>query len=309
MRILLTGSQGMVGKNVLEHEDAVRHEWLVPGSDRLDLRDAEATRSYLKREMPELVIHAAGRVGGIQKNLSHPVSFLVENLDIGRNLLLAIAEHESIRCLNLGSSCMYPRGLDRAIREEDLLTGEMEPTNEAYALAKNVVARLGLYLDREHGSTRFRTLIPCNLYGRWDHFEPERSHMVPAVIYKIHKALRSGSDEVVIWGDGMARREFLYAGDLADCLLRAVDRFDSLPPLMNVGLGHDFTIIDYYKAIASALGWSGSFRHDLDRPVGMKRKLVDTQLQESWGWKARTSLEDGLGQTVEFYLKREATGQ
>jgi GDP-L-fucose synthase len=304
-KLLLTGGGGMVGRNLLEHPALARFDVLAPSSRELDLRDAGAVTDYLATHRPDVVMHSAGRVGGIQANMREPVAFLVDNLDMGRNLLLAAQRSGVQRVLNLGSSCMYPRNRSEPLREEWVLQGELEPTNEGYALAKIVTARLGEYLMREHADFRCKTLIPCNLYGRHDKFDPKHSHLVPAIIHKVHQAKLRGEDEVEIWGDGTARREFMYAGDLADAIVHALQRFDELPPSMNIGLGHDHTVNEYYAAAADVIGWRGRFVHDLSKPVGMARKLVDIGRQTAWGWKAAHDLRTGLERTYHFYLEQQ----
>lgn len=303
MRILLTGGRGMVGRNFLEHPKARDHDIQAPGSAELDLRDAAAVRSWLAASPPDIIIHAAGRVGGIQANLREPVAFLVDNLDIGRNLVLAAREYGVKALLNLGSSCMYPRNGTNPLHEELILQGELEPTNEGYALAKITVAKLCEYITRETPDYQYKTLIPCNIYGRHDKFSPDSAHMLPSIIRKLHEAKTSGRTEVEIWGSGEARREFMYAGDLADCMWRAVEQFESLPPLMNVGLGRDWTVNEYYAIAARVIGYSGRFTHDLTKPVGMLQKLVSIERSARWGWCAKTPLEKGIEITYDHYLK------
>lgn len=302
MRILLTGSTGMVGRNFLEHPAIHEFEVIAPGRDALDLLDYAGVERFVAEHRPDAVVHAAGVVGGIQANMADPVRFLLGNLDMGRNIVMAARAAGVPRLLNLGSSCMFPRGWDTPLREDMVLTGELEPTNEGYALAKIMVARLCDYVSREPGGLSYKTLIPCNLYGRHDKFSPTVSHLVPAILQKIHQARLDGAAEVEIWGDGNARREFMYAGDLADCMVEALRRFDSLPPVMNVGLGTDLTINDYYRVGAKVVGYAGGFRHDLTKPVGMKRKLVDTSLAKQWGWHASTSLQEGMRKAYDYYL-------
>lgn len=303
MRILLTGGGGMVGQNLLEHHDINQFEMMTPRSDELNLLDFNATQRYLKKCKPDMVIHAAGKVGGIQANIREPVSFLMDNLDMGRNIVWAAQESGIKKFINLGSSCMYPRNHSKPMAEEMVLKGELEPTNEGYALAKVVIARLCEYIMREDSSFQYKTLVPCNLYGRYDKFEPAHSHLIPAIIHKVYQAKQIGLNEVEIWGDGTASREFMYAGDLSDALLRAINDFDSLPALMNVGIGHDYTINQYYEVVADVLGYTGSFTHDLTKPVGMARKLMNIERQQEWGWTAKNTLREGIALTYEYYLK------
>jgi GDP-L-fucose synthase len=303
MKILLTGAGGMVGKNFLEHPQINAFDVLAPRSKELDLRDFVAVQAFLDKHRPDIVIHAAGKVGGIQANMREPVGFLLENLDMGRNIVWGSRQTGIKRIINLGSSCMYPRNRNEPMNEELVLKGELEPTNEGYALAKVVTARLCEYICREDGSFQYKTLIPCNLYGRHDKFDPAHSHLIPAIIHKIYQAKAAGDDQVEIWGDGMARREFMYAGDLADVLFRAVKEFDALPMTMNVGLGNDYSINEYYQAAADVMGYRGTFAHDLTKPVGMKRKLVNIDRQRSWGWAAQHTLHSGIEKTYDFYLK------
>lgn len=307
-RIFLTGGRGMVGQNILEHDLAAAYDIVAPSSKELDLTDADATSRFIRDAKPDIVIHAAGRVGGIQANIANPVDFLVTNIDLGRNVILAAFKSKIPKLINLASSCMYPRNATNPLGENLILQGELEPTNEGYALAKIFATRLCEYVNREnekvdHTSGRYKTLIPCNLYGRHDKFEPQHSHLIPAIIHKIHLAKIHGLSEVDIWGDGTARREFMYAGDLADAVLKGLRDYDQIPDLMNVGLGHDHTINEYYQIAAEVIGWKGRFIHDITKPVGMKQKLVDVTRQRSWGWTPSTSLHSGIHNAYQYYLE------
>ena len=301
-RLLLTGGSGMVAKNIRAHPMAEEWDILAPSHAELDLRNAAALAGWMESNRPDAVIHAAGRVGGIQANIAQPVEFLIQNLDIARNVILSSRTAGISRLINLASSCMYPHAAPNPLREELILQGELEPTNEGYALAKIVSTRLCQYIRREQPDLHYKTLIPCNLYGRYDNFSPERSHLIPAIIHKVHQAKVSGAPSVEIWGDGTARREFMYAADMADAALHALDDIEHLPDLMNIGMGNDHSINEYYAAVAKAVGWSGKFTHDLNRPVGMKQKLVSIERQKLWGWSAATNLNDGILQAYAFYL-------
>lgn len=303
-RVFLTGGEGMVGQNIRAHYRAKSWEIFAPTSTELNLTKEHLVRAYIKTHMPDVVIHAAGRVGGIQANMAHPVDFLDVNNVIGRNVIMG-AWAEGVRDLiNLGSTCMYPAAAPNPLSEDMILTGPLEPTNEGYALAKIIAMRLCSYINREDRDAQFKTLIPCNLFGPHDKFDPKHSHLLPAIIHKVHQAKIQGQPTVEIWGDGTARREFMYAPDLADAVWRAVTDLETLPELTNIGLGQDYTIRDYYKEVASVIGWTGEFVHDLTRPVGMKQKLCDTSRATEWGWRAETALRTGIEETYKFYCER-----
>ncbi|PSG86529.1 GDP-L-fucose synthase family protein [Aurantibacter aestuarii] len=301
MKIFLTGNTGMVGKNILEHAKASEHTFLTPLRQDLNLEDKEAVNAYVKTHQPDLIIHAAGLVGGIQANMAHPVNFLVKNLDIGRNVIMAGQQNRVKQVLNLSSSCMYPRLAQNPLQEELILKGELEPTNEGYALAKIVSTRLCEYINSEDDFFQYKTIIPCNLYGRHDTFSPQHSHMIPAVIKKIHDAKITNDASVGIWGTGEARREFMFAEDLADFIFYALEHFSDLPQNTNVGLGKDWTINEYYQTIAKVIGYTGEFIHDTSKPTGMMQKLIDDTKLKAFGWQAQTSLEEGIAKTYEFY--------
>jgi GDP-L-fucose synthase len=303
MKILLTGAGGMVGKNILESPEAKSHKFLTPTSKELDLLNKTNVYTYLKANRPEFVIHAAGIVGGIQANIAEPVRFLVDNMQIGLNIILASRDVGIKGFMNLGSSCMYPRNAPNSLSEDLILKGELEPTNEGYALAKVASTRLCEYIHREDSQFLYKTVIPCNLYGRHDKFDPKHSHMIPAVIKKISDAKQLELQEVYIWGDGLARREFMYAGDLADFVFYAIDHYENMPQNINVGLGHDYTINEYYETISQVIGFDGVFKHDLSKPVGMKQKLIDDSKLKAFGWSYKTELKKGIEKTLEFYLK------
>lgn len=306
-RIFLTGGRGMVGRNILEHSNSSQYEIIAPSSHELDLTNFLETKKFIRDVRPDFVIHSAGRVGGIQANIANPVDFLVTNIDLGRNVILAAYEARVPRVINLASSCMYPRNGTNPLGESQVMQGELEPTNEGYALAKIFSTRLCQYINRENEKLnspiiRYKTLIPCNLYGRYDKFEPEHSHLIPAIINKIHNAKEKNLAEIDIWGDGSARREFMYAGDLADAVLCAVRNFSNLPDLINIGLGCDYSINEYYEIAAKVIGWQGKFIHDITKPVGMKQKLVDITLQKKWNWMPKTSLVVGIEEAYKYYL-------
>ncbi|WP_452602297.1 GDP-L-fucose synthase family protein [Pontimicrobium sp. MEBiC06410] len=305
MTILLTGGTGMVGKNILEYNNNITNPYTIlsPSRSTLNLEDYNAVNNYIKKHKPDYIIHAAGLVGGIQDNIARPVNFLVTNLEIGKNLILAAKDNKVKHFINLSSSCMYPREAVNPLGEELILKGELEPTNEGYALAKIVTTRLCEYINKEDNYYQYKTVIPCNLYGKYDKFSPQHSHMVPAVIRKIDEAKINGEEQITIWGTGEARREFMYAEDVADFIFYAIEHFETMPQNINVGLGYDYTINEYYEKIAEVIGYKGTFAHDTTKPVGMMQKLIDDTKLNTFGWKAKTTLVEGLSKTYDYYKK------
>ena len=303
MKILITGSSGLVGHSITESPCSAKYNLLTPTHEELNLLDKFAVLKYLQKEKPDYIIHAAGRVGGIAVNNKQPLNFFVENMDMGRNIIYGAYKTGIKKFINIASSCMYPRNHQEPLTEDLILKGELEPTNEGYALAKIACARMCSYIMKENPEFQYKTLIPCNLYGRWDKFTEDNAHMIPAVIHKISQAVDNRQNEVEIWGDGLARREFMYVGDLADCIWYSVEHFDKLPELMNVGLGVDYTINEYYETIAKVIGFKGIFKHDLTKPTGMDRKLTNISKMLQFGWKPKVSLEEGIKKTFEFYCQ------
>ncbi len=304
MRLFLSGGSGMVGKAILSHPAGKGYEIFAPSREELDLEDEDAVGTYLSKIKPHVVVHAAGLVGGIQANISNPVDFLVRNLKLGLNVIQGARQNNVANLLNIGSSCMYPRNVPNPLRESQILKGEFEPTNEGYAIAKVACARLCDYIVSEDATFSYKTIIPCNLYGPNDKFDIQSAHMIPAVIRKLDVAIKENEAVVDVWGDGEARREFMFVEDLADFVFFSLEGLSQLPAYLNVGLGYDFTIDEYYRAIADVLGYQGQFRHDLSKPAGMRQKLLDVSLLKSLGWEAQTGLAVGIAQTYEFYKTR-----
>jgi len=302
IKILLTGSSGMVGSNVIDHNFSKNYKILSPTSSELNLLNYKDIEDYLAFNKPEFIIHAAGIVGGIEANINHPVKFLVNNTQMGLNILMASKIQKVKKFINLSSSCMYPRNAKNPLSEDLILKGELEPTNEGYALAKLTSTKLCEYITREDSSFLYKTVIPCNLYGKYDDFNYDSSHMIPGVIKKIHDAKNKNLEFVNIWGDGLARREFMYATDIADFIYYAIENFVKMPQNINVGLGLDYSIIEYYKIIADVIGYKGKFNHDMSKPTGMKKKLIDIKRLNEFGWSHRTSLELGIEKTYDYFL-------
>lgn len=300
-KVLITGGSGMVGKNLVEIFIKKKYEILYPQKKELNLLDSESVNRYIKKHVPKTVIHCAGIVGGIQANINRPYTFLYENTIMGMNLVNSCIKNNIEKLFNLGSSCMYPRDNNKKLNENDILSGKLEPTNEGYALSKISVSKSCEYAEKEFG-LNYKTIIPCNLYGKYDNFDSVNSHMIPAVLKKIHLSKKRNS-KVIIWGDGNVRREFMYVEDLVDFIIFAVNHYDKIDSFMNVGLGYDFTINEYYQKAAKIIGYKGSFTHDLSKPVGMDRKLCSIKKQNDLNWKPLHTLDQGLLKTYNYYLK------
>ena len=302
--ILITGSTGMVGRNAVQSLTALGFCVLAPTRSELDLTKAEDVKSYFKTNKIDVVLHAAGLVGGIQANINSPYSFLSINAQIGLNVINAAIEQKVENLINLGSSCMYPKDCKDQLTEDLILTGPLEPTNEGYALAKIMSSKLCDFARLEFG-LNYKTIIPCNLYGKYDNFHPSNSHMIPAVIRKIHDASKSNK-AVEIWGSGEARREFMFVEDLIDFIIWSLDNYDKLPSLINVGTGTDYSIKEYYESVAEVIGLKCDFTYDLTKPEGMKRKLCSIKKQTDLGWRPKHSLRQGIEKTYKFYMENHA---
>lgn len=306
MRVWLTGGNGMVGGALrrLAPDLAPDIEIIAPGRDILDLTDPAAVRGFLADTRIDAVIHAAGRVGGIAANLRDMAGFLAENLAINLAVIEGARRAGIGTLINFGSSCMYPVNHRQPLIEEDILASPLEPTNEGYALAKIAAARHCAYIARETGAA-FRTIIPCNLYGPGDHFSLTRGHLVASAIRKTHDAKLAKASNVEIWGDGTARREFLYVDDLAGWVLQqALQRARDLPQDLNVGFGDDFSVTDYYRMAAKVVGYEGDFQYAPSRPTGMQQKLMSSARAEAFGWRAVTSLDEGMAAAYRYFLQK-----
>lgn len=300
-RVFLTGGSGLVGRNFLSHPSTKKYDIIAPRHDELDLNDIDKVYSFLEYYKPDFIIHAAAKVGGIKSNMNNLFDYLYDNTIIGFNLINSAKKLKIPKMINLGSSCMYPKNIERPLTEDDLLTGRLEETNEGYAIAKLSVAKLCLFALQQSG-LEYKTLIPCNLYGIGDKFDPEKSHMIPSAIRKIHYANKEKTN-VVIWGSGTARREFMFAEDLADFIHFSLENFEKLPPIMNVGNGFDMSVLDYYETTKKVLKADVKFKLDNSYPDGMKQKLLNVKIQKSLGWSPKISLEEGIEKTYQHFLE------
>ena len=299
--IYVAGHQGLVGSAVLRNlEKNGYRKVFVRTRQQLDLRDREKVRKFFFSARPEAVIVAAAKVGGIKANSDYPVEFLLENLQIQNNLISAGFESGVKKLLFLGSSCIYPKLAPQPIQEESLLTGSLEPTNEPYAIAKIAGIKLCQAYAREYGAN-FISVMPTNLYGPCDNFDLEGSHVLPALLRKVHEAKMRNERQVVLWGTGTPRREFLHADDLADALRFLIESYDS-PEIINVGCGEDVTIRELAEIVLDVVGFEAELVFDATKPDGTPRKMLDITRLRKLGWNPRISLRDGIRQTYEWFL-------
>lgn len=305
-KVYVAGHRGMVGSAVCRALENRGAEVLTADRSELDLSDGAATAEFFRRHHPETVIFAAAKVGGIVANNTYPVEFLSQNISMATNAINAAYDSGVDRFLFLGSTCIYPRDCPQPIREESLLTGPLEPTNEAYALAKIAGLKLCQYYRRQHG-VMFHSAMPTNLYGPGDNYHPEHSHVLPALIRRFHEAKTNQDASVTIWGTGSPRREFLYVDDLADALLHLCTLSDP-PDWVNVGTGVDSTILEVAQKVAEVVGYTGTIQTDPSRPDGTPIKCTDVGRLQATGWKHQVSLDDGLRRTYETFLSETGNG-
>ena len=317
-KIYVAGHRGMVGGAILRQLKSRK----AAGEDitlltrthaELDLTSQAAVREYMQFEKPDVVILAAAKVGGIHANNSYPADFIYENLMIECNVIHQAFAAGVTRLLQLGSSCIYPREAAQPMREDALLTGTLEPTNEPYAVAKIAGIKLCESYNRQHG-VDYRSVMPTNLYGPGDNFHPQNSHVMPALIRRFHEAVAQGAEEVVIWGSGRPRREFLHVDDMAEASLFLLDlprgtyEANTEPMLshINVGTGSDVSIGELAQMVAKVTGFAGRIVQDTSKPDGTMRKLMNVDRLARMGWRSRIALEDGLRETYDWFLANQA---
>jgi GDP-L-fucose synthase len=299
-RVFVAGHRGMVGAAIVRRLRAEGCELLVAGRAELDLRRQSEVEAWMAERRPDVVFLAAAKVGGIHANNTYPADFISDNLAIQTNVIQAAHRSGVSKLLFLGSSCIYPKLAAQPITEDALLTGPLEPTNEWYAIAKIAGIKLCQAYRRQHGSD-FIAAMPTNLYGPGDNFDLSTSHVLPALLAKIHAAKQAARPIVTIWGTGAPRREFLHVDDLADACVFIVRNYSDVSPL-NVGCGQDLTIRELAAAIARVVGWNGAFEFDETKPDGTPRKLLDVSRLAALGWRARIDLDDGIASTYRWFL-------
>lgn len=308
-KIYVAGATGMVGRAIIRHLKNSGYANLVyQNSQELNLISQSQVEKFFAREKPEIIIHAAGKVGGIFANNTYRADFLYNNLMMEANVIHAAFEYHAQKLIFLGSSCVYPKFAVQPIKEEELLTSALEPTNEPYAIAKIAGIKLCENYFRQYGCNFF-SLMPTNLYGAGDHFDVQNSHVLPALIHKIHQAKLYNSPCVTLWGTGTPRREFMYVDDLAAVVVFLLENINSEDIYrqnishINVGTGEDLEIRELAELIKELVGYRGAIEFDATNPDGMPRKLLDVTRLNQFGWKHKTNLKDGLRQTYEWFLQ------
>lgn len=305
-KILITGANGMVGKSLLKklsEEGCIN--LLTPNSKELDLRNQTEVENYFKKHKPEYVFHLAAKVGGIAANISSPAEFLYDNLAMETNIIESSRKNSVQKLLFLGSSCIYPRECPQPMKEEYLLSGKLEPTNEGYALAKISGLKLCEYYNKQYG-TNFLNLMPPNLYGFNDHFEKEKSHVISSLITKFNHAKENKIDFVEVWGTGSSRREFLFVDDCSDAMVYFMKNYSAkeISPFINIGSNEDISIKELAFLIKDLTGYTGEIKFDSTKPDGMPKKLLDSSKASALGWNATTNLKEGLKKTIDWYLRQ-----
>lgn len=304
-KVYVSGHRGMVGSAIVRKLDSLGYEEIETSTRaELDLTDQTAVRRFYELERPDAVVIAAAKVGGIGANSTYPADFIYENLAIATNQIHAAYEFGVKRLLFLGSSCIYPKKAPQPMPEDCLLTSELEPTNEPYAIAKIAGLKMCQYYRKQYG-VMFHSLMPTNLYGPGDNYHLENSHVLPALIRKFHEAKENGDPEVVMWGTGTPLREFLHVDDLADASLFLMG-LDNPPDWVNVGSGDEVSIRQLAESVKNAVGYEGTIVKDLDKPDGTPRKLMDNSLLNSLGWTREIDLDSGIKRTYESFLAEMA---
>ena len=299
--VFVAGHRGMVGSALVRRLAQEDVKLLTVGRDAVDLRDQAAVERWFSANRPQVVFLAAAKVGGIVANNTLGAEFIYENLAIASNLIQAAHVNGAEKLMFFGSSCIYPKLAPQPIREDSMLTGLLEPTNEPYAIAKIAGIKMVEAYRRQYGSD-FISVMPTNLYGRGDNYHPEHSHVVAALIRRFHEAKVSRAESVVVWGTGTPRREFLYVDDLADACIHLIKAY-SASEIINIGTGEDITIADFARVVAATIGYTGEVSFDSSRPDGTPRKLLDVGRLAKLGWRASTSLENGIEAAYQAFLE------
>jgi GDP-L-fucose synthase len=303
VRILITGARGMLGSSLVAAFAATRpdDELLTVGRAELDLTDREATRAYLRSSAPDAIVHAAAVVGGIAAKLANPTRYLMDNLLVDTSVISGAVDAGVPELLYIGSAVVDPEHHRQPLEEGDMLAAPLEPANEGYAVAKIAGTKLCEYASGEFGLA-YRVAVPSNLYGPHDHFSPTHGHLIASALRKVHEAHVAGAPSVSVWGDGLARREFTYAPDLAAFIAGQMGGLAAWPAMLNLGVGVDHSITEYYEAARVAVGYRGEFEYDTSKPSGTPQRLLDSSRARALGWAPPTTLESGMAGVYAAYL-------
>lgn len=307
-KLFITGHNGLVGRALLRfYADKPQWQIITRTKAELDLRDQQATEAFFEAERPEYVILAAATVGGIKASYTQPVDFLLNNLQIQNSVLSAAHHYDAKKVLFLGSTCIYPKVVEMPIREDSLLTGPMEETNAPYGIAKIAGIKLCQGYRHQHGRD-FICGMPANLYGPFDNFDPEHSHVLPSLIRRFHEAKKINAPSVTLWGSGTPKREFLFVDDLASACAFLLENYSS-PDIINIGCGWEISIREAAEIIREIVGYEGEIKWDTSQPDGNPRRLLDISRMEKLGWKARTDFREGVAHTYRWFLENRATAR
>lgn len=296
----------MLGRSVVEQFQLLHPADKVVGVGRedLDLRDIDKVHALIAQEKPDAVVHAAAKVGGIGWKLAEPTAFLTDNLVMDAAVITSALDAGVSELVYIASAAVYPAAYERPYIEDDLLTGKLEPVNEGYALAKTAGIKACEYASKQFGVS-FRSVLPSNLYGIYDHFDPDNAHLIAAALGKVHRAKRDESPTVEVWGDGTARREFTYSVDVATWIAQRIGRLDELPPMLNLGFGTDHSIAEFYEIAKQVVGYDGELVFDTSKPSGVPRRLINSTLAAAYGWSPKTGIFEGMTKAYKDFLSRE----
>jgi GDP-L-fucose synthase len=297
--VLVTGASGMLGQHLVPMLENKGHRVLTPSREDVDLTDADATESYIQSSTIDAVVHCAAYVAGIASSRASKHHSFDANVSMGMNLIRSCLDNGITTLLNVGSATVYPSEAPQPLSESSLGQGAFEGPIEGYALSKYVVYRACAMANEQH-NVSYKTVLPCNLFGPYDNFSLETGHMLPAILHRMHQAKEQNNAPIIIWGDGSAKREFLYAPDLADFICFALDNFESLPEVMNVGSGVEVSVNEMHQHMAKITGYTGELKHDFDKPVGRLRRYLNLHHQQRLGWSPKTPFEEALAITYDY---------
>ena len=302
-KILITGSNGMLGRNIVNDKKFKKFKLIKLSREQFDLKNQKKMISYLKKLMPDLIIHCAAKVGGIGDNFKNNLQYFKENVDINNSVILSAKKVGIKKLINFGSSCMYPVSAKKPLKENYISLNNLEKTNIGYALSKIVSMETCKIINQEK-KFNYKTLIPCNLYGPYDNFNLEKGHMLQSAIKKIYVAKKNNEDSIEIWGKGTAKREFMYIKDFVDFIFILLKKFDKAPNVINVGTGREYSVKKYYENVLKILKFNPKIVYLKNKPEGQISKVLDVKISRKLGWKYKTNLKDGIKKTIKFYVSK-----